>query len=59
MRVFDYPEPIDSPHNIPYCPICGKECFRIYRDRDYQIIGCDECITVEDAEDVEECYDTE
>lgn len=54
--VYDYPEPKDAPHNLPYCPVCGKECVTVYRDRDWQIVGCDECITAEDAEDAEECY---
>lgn len=47
--VYDYPEPPGEPENIPHCPICGKECDTIYRDRDYEIVGCEECITAYDA----------
>lgn len=29
----------------PLCPICGRECEIIYRDRDdHEIKGCDLCI---------------
>ena len=53
--VYDYPEPIGQPDSIPHCPICWRECERIYRDRNYEIVGCDECVTVDDAWEVEEC----
>ena len=32
------------------CPICGDECYFHYI-RDGEIIGCENCITVHDAED--------
>lgn len=28
----------------PICPICGEECETIYKSKDYDIVGCDECI---------------
>ena len=40
----------------PRCPICGEECETIYKSKDYDIVGCDECIRSIDAWDVEECF---
>jgi len=31
------------------CPICGEECETIYRDRYGEVVGCDECITTQEA----------
>lgn len=42
----------DSPH----CPICGKECETIYRYQNGDILGCDECLRIDDAYDVAECF---
>lgn len=53
--VYDYPEPPGEPENIPHCPVCGCECGMIYRDRNYEIFGCDECVTTDDAWEVDEC----
>ena len=39
----------------PKCPVCGKECEKIYK-HDAEIIGCDECIQVQDAWEVNECF---
>lgn len=39
-----------------HCPICGKECETIYRDQHGEIFGCGECIRIEDAYDVDECF---
>lgn len=47
--VYDYPEPPGEPENIPHCIICGKECGTIYRNRDFEVVGCEECITAYDA----------
>ncbi len=40
----------------PACPVCGRECMTIYRDRDGEIVGCDDCIREIDARDVPECF---
>ena len=45
--------------NVPICPICEQECSTIYTDINGDIVGCDECIGVADAEDVEECFPDE
>ena len=48
------------PHEEPHCPCCGSECETIYfSDRDGTILGCDNCITVKDAWEVDECYEEE
>ena len=55
--VYDYPEPRIPDDAIPRCPVCGAECFKVYRDRNHEVIGCDECVEEEDATDCEECYE--
>lgn len=40
----------------PHCPICGAECEKVYRDKWYEIVGCDECMTAIDAWDEDECF---
>lgn len=30
----------------PKCPICGKEAYNFYRNRDREIVGCDECLEI-------------
>lgn len=40
----------------PRCPICGSECETIYRNGGHEIVGCDECISVYDAEETPECF---
>lgn len=41
----------------PRCPCCGAECDTIYFDQEGTIVGCDSCVTIKDAVDVDECYD--
>ena len=41
---------------VAHCPICGKVCETIYRDKHGDIFGCDECIRIADAYDVDECF---
>ena len=36
---------------IPICPVCGEECDTVYLDIDDEVVGCDQCITFEDAYD--------
>ena len=40
----------------PHCPVCGSECDTVYRDKDRNIVGCDECISTADAWEVEDCF---
>lgn len=40
----------------PHCPVCGYECSDIYKNENGDIVGCDECIQVTDAWEVEECF---
>lgn len=45
--VHDYPSPPE--YTVPVCPVCGEECDRIYRNKNREIIGCDNCIYEQDA----------
>ena len=36
----------------PICPICGDECCTIYKNREGEILGCDECISICEAQEV-------
>lgn len=40
----------------PICPICGEECETMYKDKFGAYVGCDVCITMVDACDVEDCF---
>ena len=55
----DIPErPLEPPEDCgAVCPVCGAPCYTIYRRIGGEIIGCDECVTEEDACDVAECFD--
>ena len=50
--VYDYPEPPDQ--DMPRCPECGEECETIYRGRDGQILGCENCVEELNAYDWKE-----
>ena len=44
--------PSDPPErSVPVCPVCGQECGTFYRDLFNEIVGCDECIKTEDADE--------
>ena len=38
----------------PHCPVCGKECERIYQDKDGYNFGCNLCVRQIDGWDYEE-----
>lgn len=50
--IFSNPEPPEQ--NMPRCPECGEECETIYRGRDGQILGCENCVDALNAYDWEE-----
>lgn len=55
--VHDYPEPPEpKPEEFPHCPVCGEWCDTIYRNREGEIIGCDNCVDSMDAWDCESCF---
>ena len=33
----------------PVCPVCGEPCDSIYFDRNNDVVGCENCLTVRDA----------
>jgi hypothetical protein len=49
---------LDPPDIIyPRCPICGEECETVYSLRKTdEIIGCENCISENDADAMPECY---
>lgn len=32
-----------------YCPVCGEDCSEIYFDKTGNVVGCDYCISKQDA----------
>ena len=40
----------------PHCPVCGEEAEEIYFDRYGAICGCDSCIKIRSAWEVEDCF---
>lgn len=57
--VYDYPEPGDRYASAPHCPICGQACSTLYRDIDFAVVGCDECVTATDAAEEAVCCERE
>lgn len=54
--VYDYPDPPGRREDTPLCPVCGGECGSVFRDGDYEIVGCDLCLTEHDAYETDECF---
>ncbi len=46
-EMYGMPPYDDGP--APVCPICGKECETIYKDKDGDVFGCDQCVRTQDA----------
>ena len=40
----------------PHCPVCGEECDTVYKNKDYEILGCDVCLRAVDAWICSECF---
>lgn len=40
--------PYDDPPDV-HCPVCGKLCDTIYKDKFGDEVGCENCIVTEDA----------
>ena len=43
--------PLEPPPEppLPRCPICGAETDTFYKDKNGDIVGCDECVSTCDA----------
>lgn len=41
----------------PVCPVCGNECDTFHRDFFRRIVGCENCMTDEDAWEAPETLD--
>jgi len=45
--VRDYPT---SPEpRVPVCPVCGEECGKIVVNENHEVLGCDNCLDIQDA----------
>ena len=40
----------------PHCPVCGRECETVYKNKDFDILGCDTCLRSVDAWVCSECF---
>lgn len=59
MTIKDVPERPDVERTIrtgypkeprpPRCPMCGAECESIFRRPDGEILGCENCVEIEDS----------
>lgn len=49
---------LDPPDVIyPRCPVCSEECEKVYRsEQTAEIIGCENCISENDADAMPECF---
>ena len=44
----------------PHCPVCGSECEHVYLESfTDNILGCENCISEEDAWETEACFPDE
>lgn len=46
----------DGEPEYPHCPLCGEECGSIYKDGNGDILGCEQCVSVKNAWDVDQCF---
>lgn len=49
MELYGTLHPEEEELPAPICPICGKEAEEYFFDCDYEIFGCDKCVTSKDA----------
>lgn len=65
MRVPDHPVvancmrtgyPDGKEPKVAHCSICGAECDTVYKNRDGDVVGCEDCVTVMAAQSVPECF---
>lgn len=43
-------------YKVPHCPVCGAECTIVYKASNYDILGCDVCLTACEADEEEDCF---
>lgn len=41
---------------LPRCPVCGEVCETIYWSKFGEVVGCDECIVLQEAWDFAKDY---
>lgn len=45
-----FTERLDPPdRRNPVCPVCGWECETVAKNLNGEVIGCDNCLDIEDA----------
>lgn len=45
-----FTERLDPPdRRNPVCPVCGWECETVVKNLNGEVIGCDNCLDIEDA----------
>ena len=57
MGYYGWDPPDEYPDPEPRCPVCGKVPEKIYKDADGYVVGCDNCLTAFNPEDVDECFE--
>ena len=65
MNIMDHPvisnmertgTPDGKKEQYPHCPACGEECETVYKDRFGAYSGCDVCVEIKDAWEVDVCF---
>lgn len=46
--VHDYPTPPEQEEIR--CPVCGEECDTVVINENQEVIGCENCLTIRDAQ---------
>ena len=43
----------DEPNEAPrtFCPVCGWECWKLWTNRNGEVVGCDNCLDEWDADE--------
>lgn len=50
MQFWEPERPLEpKDYDMPECPVCGEETDTYYKNKDGEIVGCDNCITAVDA----------
>lgn len=53
LEMTGYPD--GKEQELPHCPCCGKECETVYLI-DGTIVGCDNCVEVDSADNHDELF---
>lgn len=57
MTQHDRELPLERPVEGPMCPVCGKECETVYKDKEStEIVGCNVCLGTVEAAACADCF---